>query len=96
MREMKWFLVITLVSLLFFWVTETPLAQTTNLPKSMVIVGGSIATNNFAFITGIAEMVTKYIGIKTIPTAGSLGKNVLTVHKKEAEFALTNDDRAYF
>jgi TRAP transporter TAXI family solute receptor len=96
MREMKWFLVITLVSALFFWVTGTPLAQTTNLPKSMAIVGGTTATNNFAFIAGIAEMITKYIGIKTIPAAGTLGRNVLTLHKKEAEFALTNDDRAYF
>jgi uncharacterized protein len=71
-------------------------AQTTELPKSMVIVDGRAATSTFAFITGIAELIKKYIGIKTVPEAGTMGRNILLLHKKEAEFALTNNDRNYF
>ena len=96
MKGLKWVLVIVSVSLVSFSITGTSLAQTADQPKSISIVGGTTATNNFAFITGIADMITKNMGIKTIPAAGTLGRNIITLHKKEAEFALTNDDRAYF
>ncbi len=71
-------------------------AQTADMPKSMVIVDGRAATSTFAFITGIAELIKKYIGIKTVPEAGTMGRNILLLHKKEAELALTNNDRNYF
>jgi TRAP transporter TAXI family solute receptor len=70
-------------------------AQTTEMPKSMVIVDGRAATSTFAFITGIAELIKKHVGIKTVPEAGTMGRNILLLHKKEAEFALTNNDRNY-
>ena len=59
MKEMKWFLVSALVSVLLFSVTGTSRAQTADQLKSMSIVGGTTATNNFAFITGIADLITK-------------------------------------
>jgi TRAP transporter TAXI family solute receptor len=62
----------------------------------MVIVGPRAATSTFVFATGIAEMINKYVGIKTVPEPGTMGRNVLLVHKKEVEFGLTNNDRAYF
>ena len=70
-------------------------AQTTEMPKIMVIVDGRAATSTFALITGIAEMINRHIGIKTVPEAGTFGRNVLLLHKKEAEFGMTNNDRAY-
>ena len=96
MKQMKWGLVASLVLVLLLWATGKSPAQTADQPKTMSIVGGTTATNNFAFITGIADMITKNMNIKTIPAAGTLGRNIITLHKKEAEFALTNDDRAYF
>jgi TRAP transporter TAXI family solute receptor len=71
-------------------------AQTAEMPKSMVIVDGRAATSVFAFITGIAELIKKHVGIKTVPEAGTFGRNVLLLHKREAEFGLTNNERAYF
>jgi len=98
MREnMKLLVIVTLVFvLLLFGILGWARAQTTDMPKSMVIVDGRAATSTFALITGIAEMIKRHIGIKTVPEAGTFGRNVLLVHKKEAEFGMTNNDRAYF
>jgi TRAP transporter TAXI family solute receptor len=96
-KNMTWLVIVTLVSvLLLFGIPGWSRAQTTDMPKSMVIVNGRAATSTFALITGIAEMINRHIGIKTVPEAGTFGRNVLLVHKKEAEFGMTNNDRAYF
>jgi uncharacterized protein len=87
----------SLVLLMAIWLVPCwSRAQTAEMPKSMVIVDGRAATSTFAFITGIAELIKKHIGIKTVPEAGTMGRNILLLHKKEAEFALTNNDRNYF
>ena len=62
----------------------------------MVTLDGRASTSTFALITGIAEMINKHIGIKTVPEAGTFGRNILLVHKKEAELGMTNNDRGYF
>ncbi|MBP1695383.1 MAG: C4-dicarboxylate transporter substrate-binding protein [Deltaproteobacteria bacterium] len=97
MKRDKRLLVITIMlPVLFFGIPGWSHAQTTDEPKSMVIVNGRAATSTFALITGIAEMIKKHVGIKTVPEAGTFGRNVLLVHKKEAEFGMTNNDRAFF
>jgi hypothetical protein len=96
-KEMKWLATAVLVpALLLLGIWSGSHAQTTEMPRSMVIVDGRAATSTFALITGIAEMIKRSIGIKTVPEAGTFGRNVLLVHKKEAEFGMTNNDRAYF
>jgi hypothetical protein len=97
MKRDKRLLVLTIMlPVLFFGIPGWSHAQTTDVPKSMVIVNGRAATSTFALITGIAEMIKKHVGIKTVPEAGTFGRNVLLVHKKEAEFGMTNNDRAFF
>jgi len=88
---------VALLSVLLVFATASwSYAQTADMPKSMVIVGPRAATSTFALATGIADMINRYIGIKTVPEAGTMGKNILLVHKKEVELAMTNNDRAYF
>jgi len=70
--------------------------QTQEWPKSMTILDGRSATSVYALATGIADLFFKNIGIKTVPEAGTMGRNAIFVHKKEAEFALVNNERAYF
>jgi TRAP transporter TAXI family solute receptor len=95
-RDKKLLVITIMLPVLFFGLSAWSYAQTTDEPKSMVIVNGRAATSTFALITGIAEMIKKHVGIKTVPEAGTFGRNVLLVHKKEAEFGMTNNDRAYF
>lgn len=71
-------------------------AQAAERPRSMSILDGRTASSVYAFATGMAELITKYTGIKTIPSASTYGKNLILVHGKEAEFCMTNNDRAYF
>jgi hypothetical protein len=73
-----------LVSVLLVFATASwSYAQTADTPKNMVIVGPRAATSTFVFATGIAEMINKYVGIKTVPEPGTMGRNVILVHKKE-------------
>jgi len=66
MKRDKRLLVITIMlPVLFFGIPGWSHAQTTDEPKSMVIVNGRAATSTFALITGIAEMIKKHVGIKT-------------------------------
>jgi TRAP transporter TAXI family solute receptor len=95
-RNKRLLVITTMLPVLFFGIPAWSCAQTTETPKSMVIVDGRAATSTFALITGIAEMINRHIGIKTVSEAGTFGRNVLLVHKKEAEFGMTNNDRAYF
>lgn len=86
-----------LVSVLLVFATASwAYAQTADTQKNMVIVGPRSATSTFVLTTGIAEMIKQYIGIKTVPEPGTMGRNILLVHQKEVEFGLTNNDRAYF
>jgi len=82
--------------LLVFVAASWSYAQGAGVPKSMIIVDGRAATSTFALMTGIADLITKHIGIKTVPEAGTEGRNVLLMHKKEVELGMTNNDRGYF
>jgi TRAP transporter TAXI family solute receptor len=43
----------------------------------------------------MSDLITKYVGIKTVPEAGSPGKNVILLHKKGAELALGDTNVSY-
>lgn len=84
-----------MVGLMFVLLTLSG-SKAQTLPKSIVILDGRSATSTFAFATGMAELISKSTGIKTIPVGSTYGKNIILLHKKEADFAFTMNDRAYF
>ncbi|MBP1695391.1 MAG: C4-dicarboxylate transporter substrate-binding protein [Deltaproteobacteria bacterium] len=65
------------------------------LPKSVTLIAGRVGSSNYAFATGVTSLITKTTGIKAVPEGGTYGKNLILLHRKEAEFIFCNSDLAY-
>ena len=70
-------------------------AATGDWPRTMSFLSGRIGTSVYAIVVGMSDLITKYVGIKTVPEAGSPGKNVILLHKKGAELALGDTNVSY-
>ena len=68
---------------------------TADLPKSVTLVTGRVGSSNYAFGVGVTNLIAKTTGIKAVPEGGTYGKNLILLHRKEAEFILCNNDLAY-
>jgi uncharacterized protein len=64
-------------------------------PKTMSFPSGRIGTSVYSIVVGMSDLITRYVGIKTVPEAGSPGRNVILLHKKGAELALGDTSVAY-
>ena len=88
----------TFVFLLFFalsLVSGYSLGASAELPKSVTLIAGRLGSSNYAFATGVTSLITKTTGIKAVPEGGTYGKNLILLHRKEAEFIFCNSDLAY-
>jgi TRAP transporter TAXI family solute receptor len=65
-------------------------------PKSITIAAARVGTGNYALSAGMADLITKYMGIKAVPESSSVGgKTLHLLNNKEAEFAVSFCDQAY-
>ena len=71
-------------------------AATHEWPKSMSFPSGRVGTSVYSVVVGMSELISKYTGVKTVPEAGSTSKNIVLLHRKDAELALCFNDSAYF
>jgi TRAP transporter TAXI family solute receptor len=94
-REMKGFSMMALLVLFLLSTFAYGNAATRDWPKSLSFPSGRIGTSVYAIVVGMSDLITRYVGIKTVPEAGSPGKNVILLHKKGAEFALGDTNVAY-
>ena len=65
-------------------------------PKSMSFPSGRVGTSVYSVVIGMSDLITKYTGVKTVPEGGSTTKNLILLHKKNAELGLGYNDTAYF
>jgi TRAP transporter TAXI family solute receptor len=71
-------------------------SATSEWPKSMSFPSGRVGTSVYTVVVGMSELISKYTGVKTVPEAGSTSKNIVLLHRKDAELALCFNDSAYF
>jgi TRAP transporter TAXI family solute receptor len=64
-------------------------------PKSMIYVGSRAGSAAYAAGVGISALISKYVGVKTVPEAGAAAKNAVLLHKKEVHFSNVQSDTAY-
>jgi len=91
----KVFWVVALLSLFLLLTAGDGNAAPGNWPRSMSFPSGRIGTSVYAIVVGMSDLITKYVGVKTVPEAGSPGKNVILLHKKGAELALGDTNVSY-
>lgn len=65
-------------------------------PKTMSFPSGRIGTSVYSVTVGMSELISKYTGVKTVPEAGATSKNLILLHRKQAELALGFNDSSYF
>lgn len=65
-------------------------------PKSMSFPTGRVGTSVYTVGVGMAELITKYTGVKTVPEGGATSKTVVRLHKKSVELGLGFNDEVYF
>ncbi|MCJ7594293.1 MAG: TAXI family TRAP transporter solute-binding subunit, partial [Desulfobacterales bacterium] len=86
----------SLVFLIFIISALSPAwAKGPDWPNSMSWLAGRTGTSVYVMATGFSSITTKYVGIKTVPEAGSGAKNMYLMHQKQAEFGLAATDEAY-
>jgi TRAP transporter TAXI family solute receptor len=86
------------VALFFPTLSHLALAGTSrgDWPKSITIAAARVGTGNYALSAGMADLITKYMGIKAVPESSSVGgKTLHLLNKKEIEFAVSFCDQAY-
>jgi TRAP transporter TAXI family solute receptor len=82
---------------LFAWsMLSSGNAASQDWPKTLSFPSGRIGTSVYSIVVGMSDLITRNVGIKTVPEAGSPGKNVILLHKKQAELALGDTTVAYF
>jgi len=65
-------------------------------PQSISIAAAPIGRGNYSLAAGMANIVTKHIGVRTVPEASSVGGRTLhQLNNKEVEFAISFCDQAY-
>ncbi len=64
-------------------------------PKSMIYVGSRAGSAAYAAGVGISALISKYVGVKTVPEAGAAAKNAMLLHKKEVHFSNVQSDTCY-
>lgn len=85
-RMVNTFLLLILTTFCFSALAITP---PTNWPKSISIAAATVGTANYALAAGMANLVSKYRGVRTVPEASSTGGRTLhQLNNKEVEFAL--------
>lgn len=82
---------------LLFLVALSPLpALSAEWPKSISFASAGEGTSQFAVHAGMTTLITKYVGIKAVPEASSVGgKTLHLLHNKEVELASSTDHAAY-
>jgi TRAP transporter TAXI family solute receptor len=65
-------------------------------PKTMSFPAGRVGTSVYAVTIGMSDLISKYTGVKTVPEAGATSRNLVLLHRKQAELGLTFNDSAYF
>jgi TRAP transporter TAXI family solute receptor len=63
-------------------------------PAHVTFADGRPGSAAFATFTGMSTLVTKYVRIKAVPESGAAGKNLILLHKGEAEFGYSLCDTA--
>lgn len=86
-----------LVSLSLILCPTAPQAASKSWPKTITLVGPRVGTGSYAVTAGSAALITKYMGIRAVPEASSVGGKTLHIlNDKEAEIAVSFDDQAYW
>ena len=88
-------LAIAFIFLLVLSMLGSVKAATPDWPKTLSFPSGRIGTSVYSIVVGMSDLITRNVGIKTVPEAGSPGKNVILLHKKGAELALGDSNVAY-
>jgi TRAP transporter TAXI family solute receptor len=94
-KRMLSFIFVALLFFALFLVPGNSLGAPAELPKSVTLIAGRLGSSNYAFATGITTLITKTTGIKAVPEGGTYGKNLILLHRGEAEFIFCNSDLAY-
>ncbi len=86
-------MILVLLAGLAFGSQSVPAAE--DWPKSMIYVGSRAGSGAYSAGVGIAALISKYVGVKTVPEAGSAAKNAMLLHKKEVHLSNVQSDTAY-
>jgi len=70
-------------------------AGNADFPKKMVYAGSRAGSGAYSVGVGISELISKYVGVKTVPEAGAAAKNAVLLHNKEVELANIQSDTLY-
>lgn len=72
------------------------LAVSAERPKSVSLASAGEGTSQFAVHAGMTTLITKYVGIKAVPEASSVGgKTLHLLHNKEVELASSTNHAAH-
>jgi uncharacterized protein len=88
-------LTVMCVVLLAASMLDSARAASKDWPKTLSFPSGRIGTSVYSIVVGMSDQITRYVGVKTVPEAGSPGKNVILLHKKGAELALGDTNVGY-
>jgi len=86
---------------LFWFITAvsfpgTICAAPADWPKTISIAAARVGTGNYNLSAGMGELITKYLGVKSVPEASSVGgKTLHLMNRKEVEFAVSFSDQAF-
>jgi TRAP transporter TAXI family solute receptor len=70
-------------------------AENPDWPKRMVYAGSRAGSGSYAVGVGISELITKHVGVRTVPEAGAAAKNAVLLHKKEVELGNVQSGTLY-
>ena len=94
-------ILLTLISVSFLLVaaaltSASAVTPSPNWPKSISIAAAPVGTGNYSLAAGMANLVSKYTGVRAVPEASSVGGRTLhQLNNKEVEFAISFCDQAY-
>ena len=80
---------------LVFGLTLVSAQAPQNWPKTISIAGGSPGGGMHTVATGMANVLTKYLKIKSVAESGLFGKNLTLLAKGDVELAMAQADLTY-
>ena len=96
MKKLRLLMSVSIVCLLLIITAAPSLAASPNWPKSISIAAARVGTVNYILSAGMAELIAKHMGIKSVPEPSSVGgKTLHLLNDKEVEFAVSFCDQAY-
>jgi TRAP transporter TAXI family solute receptor len=98
MKKNRIFVLLSIVCVGFFVAAlARPLdAAAADRPKSVSLASAGEGTSQFAVHAGMTTLITKYMGIRAVPEASSVGgKTLYLLHNGEVEIGCSTDHAAY-